>query len=94
MPREKTQAKPETPKASWFWLKNSSGEPSMSVTFLTISFLVTTFGYVASMFEQIGPLQVRPFDASACGTYFIPLLTLYFGRRWTDAKFSQAENEK
>jgi hypothetical protein len=80
--------KVETPKASWFWIKNSSGEASLSVTFLTIAFVVTTFNYIASMFESIGPLQVRSFDAGACSAYFIPLLTLYFGRRWTDAKFS------
>ena len=77
----------ERPKPSWFWMKNSSGEASVSVTFLTIAFVVTTFSYVASMFETLGPLPVRPFDTGACSTYFIPLLTLYFGRKWTDAKF-------
>lgn len=80
--------KSETPSPSWFWVKNSKGEASASVTFLTIAFVVTTFAYVAAVFEKIGPLVVRPFDAGACGAYFIPLLTLYFGRRWTDAKFS------
>lgn len=80
--------KPETPKPSWFWIKNSSGQASLSVTFLTISFLVTTAAYVASMFEEVGPLKLRQFDVGATSSYFIPLLTLYFGRRWTDAKFS------
>jgi hypothetical protein len=80
--------RPEPPPSpSWFWIKNSKGEASASVTFLTLSFVVTTFAYVASIFEHIGPLAVRQFDAGACGAYFIPLLTLYFGRRWTDAKF-------
>lgn len=81
------------PAASWFWVKNSKGEASASVTFLTISFLVTTFAYVAAVFEHIGPLTIRPFDAGACSAYFIPLLTLYFGRRWTDAKFSNGPKE-
>ena len=85
---QEVEVKPEVPKASWFWMKNSTGEPSVSVTFLTIAFVVTTFGYAASMFDHIGPLQVRQFDVGACGAYFIPLLTLYFGRKWTDAKFS------
>jgi len=80
--------KTERPKASWFWIKNSAGQASLSVTFLTVSFLVTTAAYVASMFEEIGPLKLRPFDVGATTSYFIPLLTLYFGRRWTDAKFS------
>ena len=85
---KETSTKIETPKVSWFWIKNSAGEASVSVTFLTIAFAVTTFNYVASIFESIGPLQVRSFDVGACSAYFIPLLTLYFGRRWTDAKFS------
>jgi len=99
MPKEKKELeKPsaksaERPKATWFWVKNSSGQASLSVTFLTISFLVTTVAYIASMFEEIGPLKLRPFDVGATSTYFIPLLTLYFGRRWTDAKFSSSKNE-
>jgi len=78
----------EKPKASWFWIKNSSGEASLSVTFLTISFLVTTGAYILSLFDEIGGFKIKPFDTGATGTYFIPLLTLYFGRRWTDAKYS------
>lgn len=83
-----TSAKVDVPKASWFWIKNSSGEASVSTTFLTIAFAVTTLNYAASMFESIGPFQLRTFDVGACSAYFIPLLTLYFGRKWTDAKFS------
>jgi hypothetical protein len=78
----------EVPKPSWFWIKNSNGEASVSVTLLTAAFVATTLSYVASMFDHIGPLTPRPFDSGACSAYFIPLLTLYFGRRWTDAKFS------
>jgi hypothetical protein len=77
----------EKVKPSWFWIKNSKGEASVSVTFLTIAFAVTTVAYVGSMFEHIGPVAMRPFDVGACSTYFIPLLTLYFSRKFTDAKF-------
>jgi len=73
-------------KPSWFWIKNSKGEASVSVTLLLIAFLVTTVAYVTSMFESIGSLTPRPFDVGACSAYFVPLLTLYFGRRWTEAK--------
>lgn len=76
----------EKVKPSWFWIKNSKGEASVSATFLTIAFLVTTASYVLSMFESIGPVVPKPFDVGACSAYFIPLLTLYFGRRWTEAK--------
>jgi len=74
-------------KPSWFWIKNSKGEASVSVTFLTVAFGVTTLAYVGSIFEHIGPIALRPFDVGACSTYFVPLLTLYFGRRWTESKF-------
>jgi len=81
--------KKERPKSSWFWIKNSAGQASLSVTFLTISFLVTTTAYIISMFEGIGSLKLRPFDVGATTTYFVPLLTLYFGRRWTDARLGE-----
>ena len=41
------ETKIEKPKPSWFWLKNSGGDSSASITFLTIAFIVTTFGYIA-----------------------------------------------
>lgn len=79
----------ERVKPSWFWIKNSRGEASATITFMTIAFCVTTLSYVASIFESIGPMTFRSFDAAACSAYFVPLLTLYFGRRWTEAKKGQ-----
>ena len=77
----------EKVKPSWFWIKNSKGEASATITFVTIAFCVTTIAYIAAMFEKIGSVTIRPFDAGACSAYLIPLLTTYMGRRWTDAKF-------
>ena len=85
----KVEAKPaDVTKAPAWWMKNSQGNPSMSVTFASISFFVTTAIYIASAFEKIGPIMLRPFDVGACAAYFVPSLTLYFGRRLTDAKYS------
>lgn len=91
---KKTQTAPTTPKAPWFLINNTKGEPSMSATFATVAFFTTTFAYVASMFETIGPLTVRPFDVGACSSYLIPILTLYFGRRWTEAKSESGKVEQ
>jgi hypothetical protein len=66
----------------------------MSATFATISFLAVTGAYIAAIFEKIGPLSIRPFDSAACSSYLIPVLTLYFGRRWTETKSSQPGSEK
>lgn len=68
---------------SSFWINDTTGNPSLSATFATISFFVTTAIYVASIFEKIGPVVIRPFDPAAASAYLIPVLGLYFGRRWT-----------
>lgn len=79
---------PDKPKASWIWLKDSAGFPSVTVTMLTVSFWVTTILYCLSQFQSIGPVQFRAFDVGACGAYFGSILALYFGRRFTEAKYA------
>ncbi len=68
-----------------FWINDTTGNPSMSATFAIISFTITTAVYVVSIFEKIGTVNIRPFDAGAASAYLIPTLSLYFGRRWTTA---------
>ena len=80
---------PEAPKPSWVWIKNSKGQPSATLTFVTTAFLIVAASYIASMFVQIGPVQLRAFDPGACSAFFIPLLTLYGARRYTDKKFEK-----
>lgn len=75
-------------KPSWIWIKDSKGYGSVTVTFLFIAFWVTTTAYILSIVDHVGPVNVRPFDVAACSAYFIPILTLYFGRKFTDAKFN------
>jgi hypothetical protein len=76
-------------KDNWFWIQDSNGNGSVTVTFATIAFVITTIVYFVSMFEKIGPVAIRPFDSAACASYLTPVLTLYFGRRWTDAKYGK-----
>lgn len=79
---------PTKVKDSWLWIKDSKGYGSVTVTFTTIAFFVTTLAYVLSIFEKVGPVVIRQFDVAACSAYFIPILTLYFGRKFTEAKFN------
>jgi len=72
----------------WWWIKNDKGRKSVSVTFATVAFLVTTVVYVTAAVESIGSISFRPFDVGACVAYFLPALSLYFGRRLTDTKYS------
>lgn len=79
----------EKPKVSWIWLKDSDGKPSVSVTFAFVAFWVTTLTYLISTVEKIGNFEIRAFDVAACSTYMVPILGLYFGRRYTTAKFEK-----
>lgn len=88
-----TAPEPEKIKDSWLWIKNTKGHGSVTVTFTTIAFLVTTLAYVLSILENVGPLAIRQFDVAACSAYFIPMLSLYFGRKFTEAKYSSENNK-
>lgn len=80
-------------KPAWFWIKDTKGYGSVTVTFATVAFWVTALAYVASIFESIGPVTFRAFDSGACAAFLIPILTMYVGRKWTEAKFKTNENE-
>lgn len=77
---------PATVKPAWYWIKDSKGYGSVTVTMVFISFWVTTLAFLASIVESVGPVTTRAFDTAACAAYFVPILTLYFGRKWTEAK--------
>jgi hypothetical protein len=81
------------PKSSWLWIKDSSGTPSVSATFATVAFWVTTLAYVLSIFESYGQITFRPFDVAACSAYLIPILTLYFSRRWSTDRLNIIQNQ-
>ena len=74
-------------KDSWFWVRDSKGFGSVTLTFATVAFFVTTLAYVLSIVQKIGSIEIRAFDVGACSAYMIPVLTLYFGRKFTEAKF-------
>jgi hypothetical protein len=78
-------ADPTEVKAAWFWIKDTRGNGSVSTTLVTVAFLVTSIAYCLSIIDHIGPVTFRAFDAGATSAYFIPILTLYFGRHWVDA---------
>lgn len=75
-------------KPAWYWIKDAAGYGSVTVTMVFVSFWVTTFSYIISMIDHIGPVSIRAFDVAACSSYFMPILCLYFGRKATDAKFN------
>ena len=87
---KKEKSKKTTP---WYWMRNDKGQASITATMVFISFWVTTLAYLASAVNKIGDFEIREFDVAACTAYFVPILTLYFGRKWTDAKNPQKSPE-
>lgn len=75
------------PAMSKIWMKDSSGYPSVTITFLFVSFWITTIAYVLSIVSKIGPVDIRPFDVGACGAYFGIIFSAYIARRYTDARW-------
>ena len=70
----------------WYILRDSRGQGSVTVTLMLVSFWVTTVAYFVSLVGKVGDVEFREFDPAAASAYLIPILTLYFGRRWTDSK--------
>jgi hypothetical protein len=77
----------------WYILRDSRGQGSVTVTLMLVSFWVTTIAYFVSLIEKIGDVEFREFDPAAASAYLIPILTLYFGRRWTDSKKDISEKQ-
>lgn len=84
-PAEAPSGDPVEVKPSWFWIKDTNGNGSVSTTLVTVAFVITSIAYVLSVIDKVGPVSFRPFDAAAAGAYFVPILTLYFGRHWVDS---------
>lgn len=92
MPEENVEVpvEPEKVNDSWLWIRGSNGYASVTTTLVFVSFWVTTISFLLSMFEQIGPLPIRPFDVAACSAYLGMILATYVGRRWTEAKYESS----
>lgn len=75
---------------SRFWIIGTDGKPSLSATFATIAFMVTTVVYLVSVVESIGSVTIRKFDPEVIAAYLVPALTLYFGRRATMSSENKA----
>lgn len=65
----------------WYYLKEPSGEKSVTVTMLWVSFLVTIVVYALSAFPTVFGHEVRPFDALAPAAVFGLLLSSYSIRK-------------
>ena len=67
-------------------LKQSDGRPSASFTMMVIAFIVVTLWLAVSIVEEAWGFHIRQFSGAEAMSYFTPIATLYFSRRWTDSK--------
>jgi hypothetical protein len=65
------------------FLKNSEGQPSVSLTMVVVSFGIVTLWLVAWLVGVTLGHPVPEFDATSAMAYLTPQLGLYFGRRYT-----------
>jgi hypothetical protein len=64
-------------------LNNSDNKPSISFTMVYSVFAVSLLWYFVSI---VNIPHIRAFDVTVASGFLSPLLALYFGRRWSDAK--------
>lgn len=69
-----------------FWIKNTKGERSASLTLVITAFVVIMLHMVISIFVNPFGIAIAPFQASEAMIVLGPLLGLYWGRRNTDVK--------
>lgn len=67
---------------TWYLLKDTSGNKSVSYTMLVYTFIVCTSWMALSTFNKIHLLEIREFDATGASVWFAPIAALYFSRRW------------
>jgi hypothetical protein len=92
-PKDPIDAPPcdtEKPGPSKIWMRDSQGNPSATLTFVTITFWLTAFAYIVSVVTKIGPIEFRPFDSTACLAFFGSTASLYWGRRFVSTKYGES----
>ena len=82
-------AKPQG-KSPWWAFRNSAGKKDVAMTLMIIAFFfalgLAGLGAIetASVLGQM--FAFRAFDMGFATTVLVPLIGLYFGRRWTDTQ--------
>ena len=68
-------------------LKNTtSNKPSVSLTMMVVAFAVIMLWMILSIVENLGPVHIRAFSGAESIAVLLPLCSLYYVRRQTEAK--------
>lgn len=81
---------------NWTWIKDTDGNPSATLSFAIVAFLVViTKVLFGGMSVVLGnqTFTLMPIDAGTIGALLTPTLGSYVARRWTTAKFEDLDND-
>jgi hypothetical protein len=74
----------------WWMMRNSSGKKDVAMTLMIIAFFfslgLAAIGSIQSLSFAGYAFAFRAFDMGFATTVLVPLIGLYFGRRWTDTQ--------
>lgn len=65
------------------FIKNNEGKPSVSLTMVVVSFGIVVLWLVGWLVGATFALPVPPFDALSAMSFLVPILSLYFSRKFT-----------
>jgi hypothetical protein len=77
----------------WVWIENSEGKKDTMLTFAVASILVVLFKVLFGGIDfhiKGETYTFLPIDAGTIGALLTPTLTAYVARRYTDAKFTDS----
>lgn len=82
----------------WWMVKNSNGKKDAALTLMLLAFVFTLAMTFLSAIHTVNigdkNISFREFDMGFPTVVLIPLIGLYFGRRWTDVQAGVYEQQK
>lgn len=82
----------------WWALRNSSGKKDVAMTLMIVSFVFSLILAGLGAVENINlgnrSFNFRAFDIGFATTVLIPLIGLYYGRRYTDTQRGLYDNQE
>lgn len=85
-----TKAATPSKTGPWWALRNSAGKKDVAMTLMIVSFVFSLLLAGLGAIENINlgeqSFNFRAFDMGFATTVLVPLIGLYFGRRWTDTQ--------
>lgn len=82
----------------WWMMRNSAGKRDAALTLMVLAFLFSLGMAAVGVIEELAydgsSITFRQFDMGFATTVLVPLIALYFGRRYTSGSASVIETQK